>query len=110
MLSRRRPFRRLVQHVSKPSQGALAVLRKPASTSTEKRDTKTEQKPEDSASKDGKEPGKKPAKKTMAEVDEEMRRAMEGMAGDGGESGVELEDGKPVSMKRGVRENMFRYI
>lgn len=48
--------------------------------------------------------------KTMAQLDEEMRLAMEGRAGDGGESGVELEDGKPVSMKRGVRDNMFRYI
>lgn len=46
----------------------------------------------------------------MAEADEEMRRAMETLAGDGGESGVEFEDGKPVAMKRGVRENMFRYI
>ncbi len=48
--------------------------------------------------------------KTMAEADEEMRRAMEGLAGDGGEAGAELEDGKAVAMKRGVRENMFRYI
>ncbi|KIY01735.1 uncharacterized protein Z520_01873 [Fonsecaea multimorphosa CBS 102226] len=48
--------------------------------------------------------------KSMADADEEMRRAMENLAGDGGESGVELEDGKPVAMKRGVRENMFRYI
>lgn len=48
--------------------------------------------------------------KTIAQLDEEMRRAMEGRAGDGGEAGMELEDGKPVSMKRGVRENMFRYI
>jgi hypothetical protein len=52
----------------------------------------------------------KQKKKTMAEADEEMRKAMEGLAGDGGESGVELEDGKAVAMKRGVRENMFRYI
>jgi hypothetical protein len=51
---------------------------------------------------------KKP--KTMAELDQEMRSAMEGLAGDGGEAGLELEDGKAVSMKRGVRENMFRYI
>lgn len=48
--------------------------------------------------------------KTMAELDQEMRSAMEGLAGDGGEAGLELEDGKAVSMKRGVRENMFRYI
>ena len=46
----------------------------------------------------------------MAELDEELKLKMEGMAGDGGESGVELEDGQPVSMKRSVRENMFRYI
>ena len=49
-------------------------------------------------------------KKTMAQLDEEMRQAMEGTAGDGGEAGLELEDGKPVSMKRGVKDNMFRYI
>jgi hypothetical protein len=48
--------------------------------------------------------------KTMAELDQEMRSAMEGLAGDGGEAGVELEGGKAVAMKRGVRENMFRYI
>jgi hypothetical protein len=52
----------------------------------------------------------KKAKKTMAQLDEELRQKMEGSAGDGGEAGLELEDGKPVSMKRGVRENMFRYI
>lgn len=35
---------------------------------------------------------------------------MAGIAGDGGESGVEYEDGQPVSMKRSVKNNMFRYI
>lgn len=49
-------------------------------------------------------------KKSLSQMDDEMRRAMEGLAGDGGEAGLELEDGKAVSMKRGVRENMFRYI
>jgi len=49
-------------------------------------------------------------KKTMAQLDEEIRSAMEGISGDGGEAGMELEDGKPVPMRRGVRENMFRYI
>ncbi|KAM7186117.1 hypothetical protein V8F20_011523 [Naviculisporaceae sp. PSN 640] len=48
--------------------------------------------------------------KTMAMLDEELRLKMEGLAGDGGESGVEYEDGKPVAMKRSVKENMFRYI
>jgi hypothetical protein len=51
-----------------------------------------------------------PAKKTMAQLDEELRLKMSGLAGDGGEAGVELEGGQPVSMKRSVRENMFRYI
>jgi len=46
----------------------------------------------------------------MVDADEELRKAMERSAGDGGEAGVELEDGKPVAMKRGVRDNMFRYI
>jgi len=49
-------------------------------------------------------------KKSVAEADEEIRKKLAGVAGDGGEAGVEYEDGKPVAMKRSVRENMFRYI
>lgn len=49
-------------------------------------------------------------KKTWAQMDEELRAAMEGRAGDGGLAGAELEGGKAVAMKRGVRDNMFRYI
>lgn len=49
-------------------------------------------------------------KKTMAQMDEELRQKMSGLAGDGGEAGVEMEDGQPVSMKRSVKQNMFRYI
>ncbi|KAK4191053.1 hypothetical protein QBC35DRAFT_488087 [Podospora australis] len=49
-------------------------------------------------------------KKTLAELDEELKQKMEGLAGDGGESGVEYENGKPVAMKRSVKDNMFRYI
>lgn len=52
----------------------------------------------------------KPPKKTLAQLDEELRAAMDGRAGDGGLAGAELEGGKAVSMKRGVRDNMFRYI
>ncbi|KAI1757691.1 hypothetical protein F4782DRAFT_138815 [Xylaria castorea] len=48
--------------------------------------------------------------KTMAQRDEELRQKMSGIAGDGGEAGVEYEDGKPVAMKRSVKNNMFRYI
>ncbi|KAI0398040.1 hypothetical protein F5Y17DRAFT_454619 [Xylariaceae sp. FL0594] len=43
----------------------------------------------------------------MAELDEELRQRMSGLAGDGGEAGVEYEDGKPVAMKRSVKNNMF---
>jgi hypothetical protein len=49
-------------------------------------------------------------KKTQAELDKELELKMQGLSGDGGESGVEFEDGQPVSMKRSVRNNMFRYI
>lgn len=48
--------------------------------------------------------------KTVAEQDEELRRKLEGISGDGGEAGLELENGQPVAMKRSVRENMFRLI
>jgi hypothetical protein len=54
--------------------------------------------------------GVKPHKKTMAELDAELREKLEEISGDGGVSGLELENGKPVAMKRGVRENMFRVI
>ena len=51
-----------------------------------------------------------PKKLTAAEADELLRQKMAGLAGDGGESGVEYEDGKPVAMKRSVKNNMFRLI
>ena len=49
-------------------------------------------------------------KKTQAELDEEVRQKLEAVSGDGGAAGLELEDGQPVSMKRSVKNNMFRYI
>lgn len=51
-----------------------------------------------------------PKKKTQAELDKELLAKLQGLDGDGGSAGVEYEDGKPVSMKRSVRNNMFRYI
>lgn len=51
-----------------------------------------------------------PKKKSILQQDEELRAKMSGLSGDGGESGIEYEDGQPVSMKRSVRNNMFRYI
>jgi len=54
--------------------------------------------------------GQKVKNKTMAELDEDLRMKLEGRSGDGGVAGIELENGKPVAMRRGVRENMFRLI
>ena len=48
--------------------------------------------------------------RTQAQIDAELRQKLEDISGGGGEAGLELEDGQPVAMKRGVRENMFRLI
>jgi len=71
---------------------------KPSTTTTTQQETKdATEKPQKKA-------------KTIAEQDEELRQKMGGLSGDGGESGVEYEDGQPVAMKRSVAKNMFRYI
>ena len=57
---------------------------------------------------DQKEP-EKPVK-SQSELDAELRQRLEAMSGGGGEAGLELEDGKPVAMKRGTKTNMFRLI
>ncbi|KAK4233233.1 hypothetical protein C8A03DRAFT_19648, partial [Achaetomium macrosporum] len=36
--------------------------------------------------------------KTQAELDEDLKQKLEGIAGDRGASGVEYEDGRPVAM------------
>ncbi len=46
----------------------------------------------------------------MKEKDEDLKLKLEGISGEGGEAGLELENGKPVGLKRGVKENMFRII
>lgn len=48
--------------------------------------------------------------KTMAEQDAELMKKLAGISGEGGESGVEYEDGKASAMKRSVKNNMFRLI
>ena len=65
---------------------------------------------DENAVKTGERPESKKPKKTMAQLDEELRLKLEGRSGDGGAAGLELENGKAVAMKRGVRENMFRLI
>ena len=49
-------------------------------------------------------------KKSVAQLDAELKAKLEGISGEGGEAGLEFEDGKPVAMGRGTRENMFRVI
>ena len=49
-------------------------------------------------------------KMTQAQKDQELMRKLAGISGEGGEAGIEYEDGKPVAMKRGVKNNMFRLI
>jgi len=46
----------------------------------------------------------------MAELDQELQEKLEGISGEGGAAGLELENGQPVAMKRGVKSNMFRVI
>ncbi|KAJ5106761.1 hypothetical protein N7456_003436 [Penicillium angulare] len=48
--------------------------------------------------------------KPVLQADAELRERMEQMSGDGGAAGIEYEDGKPNTMKRSVRNNMFRLI
>ncbi|TFK36024.1 hypothetical protein BDQ12DRAFT_655065 [Crucibulum laeve] len=48
--------------------------------------------------------------KTVAERDAELLEKLNDISGDGAGAGVEYEDGQPATMKRNVRNNMFRYI
>ncbi|PNS18443.1 hypothetical protein CAC42_6260 [Sphaceloma murrayae] len=47
-------------------------------------------------------------KPTQLELDAQLQSKLKGAFGD--DSGIEFEDGQPVSMKRSVKNNMFRYI
>lgn len=53
-----------------------------------------------------------PTKKqlTVSEQDALLLEKLESISGSGGGAGVQLEGGKAVGLKRGVRENMFRVI
>lgn len=95
----------------------LRLIRSSSTSTSEKQNdmsntSSSQAKPDTQTSQEngGKTSSATPPKKTMAQLDEELRQKMAGLAGDGGEAGVELEDGQPVSMKRSVKNNMFRYI
>jgi hypothetical protein len=66
----------------------------------------------DDAQKSDVKPSEEPKhkKKTQAELDAEMLAKLQGHDDEGGAAGIEYEDGKPASMKRSVKNNMFRYI
>jgi hypothetical protein len=49
-------------------------------------------------------------KKTVLEADAEVLAKLESHSGEGGSAGVEYEGGKPVALKRAVKDNMFRVI
>jgi hypothetical protein len=91
-----------LQAVTRPLSKSISTV----SIANAKRSTDTK----DNSAKDREQTKTKEAKKTMAQLDEELRMKLEGRSGDGGAAGLELENGKPVAMKRGVRENMFRLI
>lgn len=60
-------------------------------------------------------PGQQPQQhqkstKSVTQTDDELREKLEQISGEGGASGIEYEDGQPNTMKRSVRNNMFRYI
>lgn len=52
-------------------------------------------------------PAAKQARKTQAQLDQELQQKLAAMAGDGGDAGVEYEDGKPVAMKRGYLATLY---
>ncbi|KAK8219210.1 hypothetical protein M8818_000942 [Zalaria obscura] len=78
-----------------------------ASSSSSSSPSKDQQQTQNPPSSDKAQEASPKKRKTQAELDEELRLKMSGLAGDGGDSGVEYEDGQPTSMKRSVRNNMF---
>ena len=90
---------------SRHATNRLTSTSSPSASSTQSsKPASSQDKPQSSP----KEPEK--PEKSQAELDAELRERLEAMSGGGGEAGLELEDGKPVAMKRGTKTNMFRLI
>ncbi|KAI0195180.1 hypothetical protein EV127DRAFT_508723 [Xylaria flabelliformis] len=96
-----------IPHIPKPAIPRISLRGRFTSTQSH---PQTEKNHDVTASPAPSTPKLQSQQKTMAERDEELRQKMSGIAGDGGEAGIEYEDGKPVAMKRSVKNNMFRYI
>ncbi|EKG19493.1 hypothetical protein MPH_03357 [Macrophomina phaseolina MS6] len=94
---------------STPSLHSISFVWRQAFSSAKPQDAASEGKapktPQDAKAQDA-----KPHRKTQKELDDELKAKMAGISGDGGEAGIEYENGEPVAMKRSVRNNMFRYI
>ena len=88
---------------------AVRALSRPISTDSAASAERTPHPDGDAGKKEEAAKTKQPVK-SMAQLDEELRMKLEGRSGEGGAAGLELENGKAVAMKRGVRENMFRLI
>ncbi|EPQ52618.1 hypothetical protein GLOTRDRAFT_112028 [Gloeophyllum trabeum ATCC 11539] len=95
------------RNTTSPQEGKADTSLDPASSSPHGKDTvqSTSTLPADQE-----EDSPRSKVKSLAERDEALKSALEDMSGEGGAAGLELEDGQPVAMKRGVRSNMFRYI
>ncbi|KAF3908054.1 hypothetical protein ABW21_db0203465 [Orbilia brochopaga] len=87
-----------LRHISAPS-AADASSATSSIPSTAKKNLSAENLDDDS----------KPKKYTVAEADEALRAAMGNIDG-GGPSSVEMEGGKFVGLRKGVKDNMFRVI
>ena len=104
-LSLCRPLRQCRFYSSKPSEaGESSSAKSSTHSNSEKEEGQNlSEKAETSKS-------SSPGNKTVAQSDQELFEKLESMSGGGGDAALELENGKPVTMKRGVRKNMFRLI
>ncbi|GAP92426.1 hypothetical protein SAMD00023353_7900310 [Rosellinia necatrix] len=99
-----------ISHVLNATFPSIPLCRRLASTGPDSQTHQPSTREHDVASRRTQAPRAQGQGKSIAQLDEELRQKMSGIAGDGGEAGVEYEDGKPAAMKRSVRNNMFRYI
>ncbi|RMY73297.1 hypothetical protein D0863_03973 [Hortaea werneckii] len=98
-----------VQHFTTPSVARSARLLTTTPPRLDGGESKDKQS-RDAQAETSQNQGKQPQPKSQLQQDDELMQKMKGLAGDGGEAGVEYENGVPADMKRSVRNNMFRYI
>ncbi|GAB1733126.1 hypothetical protein NU195Hw_g5651t1 [Hortaea werneckii] len=98
-----------VQHFTTPSVARSARLFTTTPTRLDGGEPKDKQS-KDTQAETTQNQDKQSQSKSQLQQDDELMQKMKGLAGDGGEAGVEYENGVPADMKRSVRNNMFRYI